>query len=141
MRVLIALFIVALHVSGCEENSEVFSPPPVTDRDNPAGTAVFDGPLSVIIAIPVDAAGLTANAFGPNPLLIGVGTRVTWVNGDSVAHTTTSAQDYWYSGQLGVGQSFSYSFDNTGTYSYYCSNHTNMRGTIVVLPQQAIARR
>jgi plastocyanin len=38
----------------------------------------------------------------------------------------------WNSGSIAPGGSFSRTFSSTGTYSYHCSIHPNMAGTIVV---------
>ncbi len=35
-------------------------------------------------------------------------------------------------GDLSPGDSFSFTFDRPGTYTYFCSIHPNMKGTIVV---------
>jgi plastocyanin len=58
------------------------------------------------------------------------GTRVTWTNRDTLAHTVTGSG--FASGNLGQGQTFSYTFDIPGDYSYTCSLHPTMRGQVTV---------
>ncbi len=75
--------------------------------------------------------------FRPNPMEIGVGTRVTWTNNDDINHTVTSGtpeqRDGRFDGKLsGKGTSFSFDFARPGTYSYFCARHQSMRGEIVV---------
>ena len=71
-------------------------------------------------------------AFDPSSLTVKVGTTVSWTNQDSAPHTITSDAGDWDSGQLSKGQSFSYTFDQAGTFAYHCSVHPSMTGTIVV---------
>jgi plastocyanin len=73
-----------------------------------------------------------SNSFSPNPVEVNVGETVTWVNDDSGIHTITSKDAVFDSGIMGEGQSFSYTFDKAGEYSYNCSPHPNMVGTAVV---------
>jgi plastocyanin len=61
-----------------------------------------------------------------------VGTTVTWTNLDSVAHTATADDGTFNSGNLNPGQSYSYQFDKSGSYTYNCTYHPGMQGTIVV---------
>jgi plastocyanin len=98
-----------------------------------AGTTVVT-PAAVTVAIPVGAMGRGPAAFGTNPLVIAMGTTVTWVNDDSIAHTATSDTGVWDSGILSPGQSFSFTFTSAGTFPYHCAIHgaASMSGTIVV---------
>jgi plastocyanin len=72
------------------------------------------------------------NSFSPNPVEVKVGETVTWINDDSGRHTVTSKDGVFDSGMMGKGQSFSFIFDKAGEYSYDCSPHPNMVGTVVV---------
>lgn len=73
-----------------------------------------------------------SNSFSPNPVEVKVGETVTWINDDSGRHTVTSKDGVFDSGMMGKGQSFSYTFNKAGEYSYHCSPHPNMAGTVVV---------
>ena len=83
-----------------------------------------------------DAAGETVEvaiqdfAFG-EPLEIKVGTTVTWTNMDSAPHTATSSGNF-QSNRLDQGQSFSFTFEEAGTFDYFCEFHPNMTSTITV---------
>jgi amicyanin len=72
-------------------------------------------------------------AFSPATLTIKVGTKVTWTNNDVVAHTVTFT-DVANSPVLNRGDTFSRTFTTAGTYSYICSIHPFMHGTVVVTP-------
>jgi len=73
-------------------------------------------------------------AFGPATLTVSVGTTVTWTHDDGAPHTVTTskAPEAFGSGNLTKGDSFSQTFDTTGTYEYFCSIHPRMTGTVVV---------
>jgi manganese oxidase len=71
-------------------------------------------------------------AFTPSTLTVPVGSSVTWQNKDSVAHTATSNDKSFDSGNLGNGKSFTYTFTKPGTYDYICSYHPSMTATVVV---------
>jgi plastocyanin len=57
---------------------------------------------------------------------------VTWTNNDTAAHTATSTDGVWDSKILNTGDSFSYTFDEAGTFAYICSLHPKMTAQIVV---------
>lgn len=75
-------------------------------------------------------------AFQPAELTISAGTTVTWINDDSVGHTVTAGTRESPTGQFDenvpAGESFSYTFDEPGTYDYFCSIHPGMNGMIIV---------
>jgi plastocyanin len=68
--------------------------------------------------------------FNPTNLTVHPGDTVIWSNTVFTAHDTTQFTNYWVSPQLGQGQTFAFTFTNTGVYRYYCSLH------IVAQPQQ-----
>lgn len=69
-------------------------------------------------------------AFQPSPLSIKPGTTVTWVNEDSAGHNVKSAA--FSSQNLSNGDTFEFTFNNKGTFTYNCGIHPTMIGTIVV---------
>ena len=72
--------------------------------------------------------------FGPAKVFVNVGGRVTWSNGSDAPHTVTSDSGTELSSPtLGAGATFSHTFSATGTFTYHCSIHTYMKGTVVVL--------
>lgn len=71
-------------------------------------------------------------SFEPADLTVAPGTTVTWTNQDPVGHTSTSDTNIWSSPVLNQGQTYSYTFNQPGTFPYYCIIHTYMKGTIVV---------
>lgn len=75
----------------------------------------------------VDISGFV---FAPNTLTINKGDTVTWTNKDSAPHTVFGSG--LSSATLGKNQSFTFTFNSAGTYSYICSIHPSMKGVIVV---------
>jgi hypothetical protein len=55
----------------------------------------------------------------------------TGVN-DSPTHTVTSDTGVWDSGNLSPGKSFSFTFNQVGTFPYHCNIHSSMTAKIVV---------
>jgi plastocyanin len=72
-------------------------------------------------------------AFGPKSTTVKVGTTVTWTNKDDTTHTVTSSGAQRFgSGDLSGGKTYSMTFHTPGAYSYMCSIHQYMHGSITV---------
>lgn len=75
-------------------------------------------------------------AFGPSRITIKKGTTVTWTNRDVEEHDVTPdnpSGSWQQSSLLGRGDSYSVTFDEIGTYTYFCSPHPEMTGSITVV--------
>ncbi len=72
--------------------------------------------------------------FDPPTLTIAPGTKVTWVNEDSAPHTVTDKGKVFRSAGLDSKDSFSYTFESPGEFTYICTIHPMMVGKIVVKP-------
>lgn len=73
-------------------------------------------------------------SFKPSKTTVKVGTSVTWTMQDSqTTHTVTATDGSFDSGDLSaVGKTFSHTFGSAGTFTYKCSIHNSMTGTVVV---------
>ena len=74
-------------------------------------------------------------AFSPSPITIKKGDKIVWTNKDSAPHTVRikwSFDDSLDSGPINQGQTFSYTFTNTGSFTYSCSFHPSMHGAVTV---------
>lgn len=69
--------------------------------------------------------------FEPAQLAVKVGTTVTWKNRDDIPHTVVSAGKF-RSKTLDTDDSYSFTFTTAGDYTYFCSLHPHMKGTIKV---------
>lgn len=87
--------------------------------------------------------------YNPPQMLVTVGDTITWYNDDRESHTVTSGESSgrygWMdnknlgkpdgifdSGQFKPGESWSYTFEDSGTFSYFCTIHPWMEGIVIV---------
>jgi plastocyanin len=75
---------------------------------------------------------IAGNAFTPATITVAVGGTITWTNNDAVPHTVTADDDSFDSGIMRKGVTWSKTFSAPGTYTYFCTLHPEMRGTVVV---------
>ncbi|HEY0330533.1 MAG TPA: cupredoxin family copper-binding protein [Rhodopseudomonas sp.] len=79
-----------------------------------------------------DAAVMIDNfTFEPAQLTIKAGSTVTWKNRDDIPHALVSV-GHFKSKVLDTDDSYAFSFTQAGSYSYFCSLHPHMTGTIKV---------
>ncbi|HSW79042.1 MAG TPA: cupredoxin family copper-binding protein [Candidatus Babeliales bacterium] len=73
-------------------------------------------------------------AFKPDNITVKKGAAVTWTNKDSTAHTVTEndGKNGPSSQLLNQGQSYTFTFSETGSFQYRCTIHPNMSGTVIV---------
>jgi amicyanin len=72
-------------------------------------------------------------SFNPPVVNVKVGTKVNWINNDSVRHSViSSGSKLFESPLLSQGESFSFVFTDVGTADYHCGPHPSMKGKIVV---------
>jgi amicyanin len=108
---------------------------PQVVKDNPIGVALYQS-----MAQSEAAAAKTVNvdiknyAFSPASLTVAVGDTVTWTNEDTAPHTVTVTDGpvKFASPTLQQGQTYTYTFTQAGTYSYYCAVHPDMKATVTV---------
>jgi plastocyanin len=76
------------------------------------------------------------NFFDPANITVEPGTTVTWVQSGKNPHTTTSYDGLWDSGMIegGSGGTFSFTFEEPGTFDYFCIPHESlgMIGSVTV---------
>jgi hypothetical protein len=71
--------------------------------------------------------------FSPASSTIAVGDTVTWTNNGQAPHNATADDGSFKTPTLENGQSASHTFNQAGTFSYICTIHPQMKGTIRVL--------
>jgi plastocyanin len=82
-----------------------------------------------------DKVNITNYTFSPANITVKVGTTVTWTNNDDVDHTVTSdtaPNSGPDSGLINPGDTYTYTFNQAGTFNYHCAQHLYMKGTITV---------
>ncbi len=97
----------------------------------------------------VDITKLTQKQwYDPSPITINVNDTVKWINNDAESHTVTSGigggiistttttkvkpDGLFNSGILKPGDSWSFKFNKSGTYNYFCTIHPWMEGIVNV---------
>ena len=89
--------------------------------DDPASGPVVPGEVRI-----------EAFSFGPDAVTVDAGASVTWTNLDRTAHTVTQNGELLDSPDLATGDTYAVTFDEPGTYEYFCKFHPAMRATITV---------
>ena len=107
---IIGLLVIAVLISGCTGPKTETQPAQTSQTTNTVEIKGF--------------------AFNPAAITIPKGTTVTWTQKDSAQHTVTG--NTFSSDILSQGQTFSYTFNETGTFEYQCHIHPNMRGKVIV---------
>ena len=71
--------------------------------------------------------------FTPETLTVKSGEKITWINRDEEPHTVVSVEkQFKKSAPLDTDEVFTITAGAPGTYTYFCSVHPKMTGTIVV---------
>jgi plastocyanin len=86
----------------------------------------------VAVAAATENVTITDFEFTPAEITIQQGDTVTWTNEGPTAHSATASDGSFDTGIFSAGGSRSETFDEAGTFSYICTPHPNMTGTIVV---------
>ncbi|MGI9566944.1 MAG: cupredoxin domain-containing protein [Nitrosopumilus sp.] len=80
----------------------------------------------------------TNECYIPAQVTVGVGETVTWSNDDTAAHTVTSGtaeggpDGLFDSSLFAAGTTFSHTFEQEGTFDYFCMVHPWMVGSVIV---------
>jgi plastocyanin len=121
-RLTTALFIlvVTIALAACSDSGGSAAPAATTSQApaSPAG-----GPPTVAIK---------DFAFNPAGTSVAAGSKVTWTNSDTTAHTVTFDDGSADSGNLAPGSTFDHTFATAGTFAYHCTIHSQMHGTVTV---------
>lgn len=108
-----------------------------------AGILVLGSPAMASAQTDASAEHITIShySYAPASVSVASGTTVTWTNLDTVAHdvTVTRGPALFHSPMLSKGQSWSFTFTLSGPYSYICSVHPDMHGSVTVAAAAPIA--
>lgn len=114
---------VALFGAGCGGSA---------DGDDPSAAPAADGSGPVAVEI-------LAFQYKPDPVTVQAGDTIEWTNQDATVHTITAGtrenpapQDF--NGSIDDEESYSMTFDEPGTYDYFCTRHSGpgMTGKVIV---------
>ena len=113
---LIGVFVIAMLLSGCIQQTQTETP------------------------VKTNAVEIKDFEYNPVTITVSKGMTVTWTQLDIAPHTVTSVpikdetnqQKVLNSTLLSKGQTYSYIFNETGTFEYYCAIHPSMKGKVIV---------
>lgn len=118
--VITLIFLVSIAGCGSSGNTSAI-PTPSAQTSSATASASLESGKTVV---------LKGFAFTPAEITVSKGDTVTWTNEDSATHDV--AGDAFKSGDMKKGDTFSYTFNETGTFDYICSFHPSMKGTVIV---------
>ena len=71
-------------------------------------------------------------AYAPQTIKVKAGETVTWTNNDSVEHSATADGGSFDTELIAAEGSAAITFDAPGTFTYHCTPHPYMKGTVIV---------
>lgn len=99
-------------------------------------------PTSTPVVTPADSSSvvISANGFNPTSIAVKKGTQVTWTNTDSKPHQVASDPHPTHTNfpaltddeALNKDESYSFTFEKAGTYTYHDHLNPSKTGTVIV---------
>lgn len=130
--VIIVLGVIVYYLVGNKNTSQIYQP---TQTNSASNMPMQQAPANTTTTVAASNAAVSIQNFSFNPgnLQVKSGATVTWTNNDQVAHTVTfNSSSMKSSSILTPGQSFQTTFTSAGTFTYHCSIHPMMQGSVVV---------
>lgn len=83
-----------------------------------------------------DAVAIAGFAYDPTTIEVSAGATVTWINEDGAQHTVTAGEPGTPADTFGEsvdpGSSAEITFEEAGTFPYFCTIHPSMTAEVVV---------
>ena len=97
-----------------------------------SGASSTSNPFATSVAPAAVEVTMTVNRFNPGTIRVAAGATVIWRNTSDIPHTVTG--NGFDSGMIAPGASYSRTFTQPGSYSYWCTPHrqAGMVGTVLV---------
>lgn len=97
-------------------------------------TTVPQSPTTTLPSTPSPGGDVTIfdNGYTPSSKTIATGTTLVWSNTGALPHTVTASNGSFDSGFVMAGQTYRRTFNTPGSYSYFCTIHPGMAGTLTV---------
>lgn len=105
------------------------------DDDAEEASRAASGPVA---AVSHAEPSIKALELSQHTIYVAAGASITWHNDDVEPHTITS-DNGWFRADVPAGGTYSFTFDQPGTFTYHCEHHKNIEGVIVVVPSAAVA--
>jgi plastocyanin len=126
-RISIVTLLLAVALGACGESDSV-TPPETTTTAIPAETTTTAAAPAASNGISITIANFQFSGAATG----NVGDEVTVVNADSATHTWTHTDGAFDSGNLSPGDTFTFTFDEAGSFDYFCQIHPGMTGSITI---------
>lgn len=123
MRKGLAIGIIAVLIIAIAVGFYMFRGPIALEKSGDSGQGTVAGEGSIV--------SIKNTKFNPATVNIEAGEKVTWNNEDSIMHSVT-IDNGLFNEEIEAEESFTYIFNETGTYDYHCDIHPSMKGRIVV---------
>jgi amicyanin len=110
----------------------------ISDTSDTPNTPVQTKPTATAPTTPsvsVASVNIQNFSYAPANITVKKGTKITWTNKDFLIHTVTAdntAELNLASPDLARGESYSFTFNKVGTFSYHCVPHPQMKGSVTV---------
>lgn len=76
---------------------------------------------------------IAQGAFQADNLFVAAGSTIRWTNQDSEPHSVRSTSGLWDSSELEQNESYTYTFNQPGVYTYEIPDRPGVRGQVVVM--------
>lgn len=122
------LLLVTLSLTACSGSDTATEPETTTTTaaTTTSAEAPTTAPASPTLSISIAGFRFSGDDTGS------VGDAVQVTNSDNVGHTWTATDGAFHSGVVSSGETFTFTFDQPGTYDYFCQIHPEMTGTITI---------
>lgn len=91
-----------------------------------------DSPSSAATTPKVHTVIIEGMEFSPRAIAIGAGDTVVWTNKDLFPHDATADDSSFQSPEIEPGSSWKFTAVKKGTFSYICTLHPTMKGSLTV---------
>ena len=121
--------------TGEPDTESVEGAAPEGDTPHTGGTAMVtpsDAPSADTAAEVYDVDVIDLD-YDPRDVAVGVGSTVSWTNVGELPHTVTDRAGAFDSGLMMTGDIYRRTYDEIGTFEYFCTLHPDMIGTVVVV--------
>jgi plastocyanin len=127
LPVLATLVLPGLVLAGCAGSKSTTTPKAATTTAPAAATTAPAQPSG-------DAIRIGNFAYSPTPLTVAPGATVSAKNVDGTEHTVTSdTTGLFNASDIGTGKTVTFTAPaKAGSYTYHCTYHSSMHGTLVV---------
>lgn len=138
--IIVAIVVLVIVVVGIALYQQSITPATEsTDGSNQTEPTPTNGNASPDTPVSSSSVEIRDFAFSPSDITVEQGTTITWTNQDDVGHNVIAADENNAGGLptdaplLSQGESYSFTFNELGTFAYRCQPHPDMQGTVTVI--------